>query len=193
MRAVDAAGNRGPATTPASRSRAVSPLPCPGPGSNHRLPDPTATRHRRCPESPGSRSPSSTSSTRSTRTTGALIPPEPDGLSGRQPSLERGRPPDHAPRGRNEFVAFQVLLRGEHAAWSGSAHAGHLTGREAQAIKVELGRYHPVTTKIGPLPDPIVPLTFPGRRPVRVTRTQSLHVEVYVPHDLPAGDSSRES
>ena len=53
-------------------------------------------------------------------------------------------------------------------------------------IKVEFGRYHPIATKIGPLPDPIVPLSFPVEAKPG-SKSQSLHVEVYVPHTVPAG------
>ncbi len=51
-----------------------------------------------------------------------------------------------------------------------------------------MGRYDHVASKNGPLPDPIVPLslTIPGH-PEGI-KNQSLHVEIYVPHDLAAGE-----
>src|SRR5262249_47439006 len=51
--------------------------------------------------------------------------------------------------------------------------------------RVEFGRYRPVASRNGPLPDPIVPLESPSGAPA-VAKNGGLHVEVYVPHDLPA-------
>ena len=53
--------------------------------------------------------------------------------------------------------------------------------------RVEFGRYRAVASRSGPLPDPIVPLDFPAGAPTDA-KNGSLHVEVYVPHDLPAGE-----
>jgi hypothetical protein len=80
---------------------------------------------------------------------------------------------------RNEFVAFQVVLRGDESA---ALIAPELAFEdpEARRFEVELGRYHPVTTPVGPLGDPIVPLDFPAS-PIVAQRYRSLHVELYVP------------
>ena len=80
--------------------------------------------------------------------------------------------------------------------WSSSGQAG-------ATIQVTCGRYHLVPTPAGPLPDPIVPLgaTAPllprdaGGRSRAIESadstagalSQNLHVELYVPHDVPAG------
>ena len=55
-------------------------------------------------------------------------------------------------------------------------------------LRVEFGRYRPGPARSGPLPDPIVPLDVAGRRPSPGRTSQSLHAEVYVPHDAAAGD-----
>ncbi len=90
---------------------------------------------------------------------------------------------------RNEFVAFQICLQGSTAA----VRAGitpELTfdapAGPSRSPRVEFGRYHPVPSKGGPLPDPIVPLDFPVASSGK--KATSLHAEVYVPHDLPAGE-----
>jgi hypothetical protein len=87
---------------------------------------------------------------------------------------------------RNEFVAFQILLRGEIPVGSIKPELT-FDGRSGKAIRVELGRYHLVPSKQGSLPDPIVPLDFPGAKAEGI-KNQSLHVEIYVPHDLEPGD-----
>src|SRR5262249_52569436 len=56
-----------------------------------------------------------------------------------------------------------------------------------KSIQVELGRYQPVASKVGPLPDPIVPLDFANAGDASI-KNQSLHVEIYVPHDLGPGE-----
>ena len=86
---------------------------------------------------------------------------------------------------RNEFVAFQMLLRGTFLRRLVAARAG-LRWAGGKAIQVVTGRYHLVATKAGPLPDPIVPLSFPVEAVPRV-KGQSLHVELFIPHSQPAG------
>jgi hypothetical protein len=99
---------------------------------------------------------------------------------------------------RNEFVAFQVLVRGRKLAddvelrpeMTFDARPG------AGKIQVSFGRYHLVPTPGGPLPDPIVPLgvvapSLPrgaGAGRTAHPLSKSLHVELYVPHDVPAGE-----
>lgn len=83
---------------------------------------------------------------------------------------------------RNEFVAFQVLTRG------GSAVVRpRLTfaGPVSDQVRVSYGRYQMVPTSNGPMPDPIVPLEDGAAAPPR--DSQSLHIELYVPHDARAG------
>ena len=60
-------------------------------------------------------------------------------------------------------------------------------GPTAKTIQVSLGRYHPVPARGGLMPDPIVPLSFAMEITPR-TKYQSLHVEIYLPHELPPGE-----
>jgi hypothetical protein len=117
---------------------------------------------------------------------GELIPDQPDGyLTGnhlwnaalRRISLQGSR---------NEFIAFQVLFRGD-----GSIRTiqPELTfdGADGERLTVEFGRYHPINSQRGPLPDPIVPLGYPEPASATEVKNQSLHGEIYIPHNLPAG------
>ncbi len=105
---------------------------------------------------------------------------------------------------RNEFVACQVLIQGRELGRDEDLRPELVFSSGPGArITVTCGRYHLVPTPAGLLPDPIVPLgvTAPPRArdgggrsreiesadsAVRAL-SQSLHVELYVPHDIPAG------
>src|SRR5262249_10813370 len=120
---------------------------------------------------------------------GELIPPEPEGYltANHLWNAREGRITLHA--AKNEFVGFQVLLRGSvpTAIPSGGVQlALAFDGATGRSLQVELGRYQTVNTRLGPMPDPIVPLTFPTSGPSGA-KTQSFHVEIYVPHIVPAG------
>ncbi len=87
---------------------------------------------------------------------------------------------------KNEFVAFQILVRGDV---QGLRPSLTWQGGDDRAPQIAFGRYHPVSTAQGPLPDPIVPLdaaeivaSTPGERSL------SLHCELYVPHDARDGE-----
>jgi hypothetical protein len=86
---------------------------------------------------------------------------------------------------RNEFVAFQVVMRGS----TGDVEPSLSLEPGAGEVAVRFGRYRNVATSRGPLPDPIVPLAereelLPGER------SRSLHCEIYVPHSAAAGTHS---
>ncbi len=85
---------------------------------------------------------------------------------------------------RNEFVAFQVLIRGD-----ARGVKPRLTFERAQGSKLQaaFGRYVHVPTGKGPLPDPIVPLTSAADEKIEGQKSSSLHCELYIPHDAPAG------
>ncbi len=90
---------------------------------------------------------------------------------------------------RNEFVEFQVALAGE---LRGVRPSLTFQGSDS-AIAATWGRYRCVPSKLGPLPDPIVPLAGPFDVPDPQEKTAgqrlaSLHCEVYVPHEAKAGD-----
>lgn len=87
---------------------------------------------------------------------------------------------------RNEFVAFQIIVSSR----VGVTPSLRFEGPAASRVKTEFGRYALVMSKQGPLPDPIVPLG--GTDDTGVTdataTVQSLHAEIYVPHDTPPGE-----
>ncbi len=84
---------------------------------------------------------------------------------------------------RNEFVAFQILVRGA----TKDVQPSLSFAEDAGGLKVQFGRYRHVATRRGPLPDPIVPLAPGDVEALPGQRSQSLHGEVYVPHDAKAG------
>jgi hypothetical protein len=120
--------------------------------------------------------------------TGTLIPDEPPGYLAANHLWDAAGPRIALQAARNEFVAFQVLLRAPTSVPATTVQPKLVfDGPAAKAIQVEMGRYHPVATQLGPLPDPIVPLTAPVDAISRA-KNQSLHVELYVPHGLAAGE-----
>ncbi len=121
--------------------------------------------------------------------TGELIPNEPESYLAVNHLWNAAPPLVTLQAARNEFVAFQVLVRGD---LSGATIQAELTfdGAVAKGINVEFGRYQFVTSRRGPLPDPIVPLGYPRPSQAPGVKNQSLHVELYIPHDLPAGKHS---
>jgi hypothetical protein len=118
--------------------------------------------------------------------TGALIPPQAKGYLGVNHIWDAGTTRISLHAARNEFVAFQVLCRGQGPVGMVSPQLV-FSGAAAGAVKVEFGRYHCIPARDGPLPDPIVPLNFPPSPTGTRLASQSLHVEIYIPHNLPAG------
>ncbi len=117
---------------------------------------------------------------------GDLIPSQPADYTLANPLWDAASRTITLHAARNEFVALQVVIRGDESAasvWPELAFDGPNAGK----FPVTLGRYHPVSTPVGPLPDPIVPLDFPVR-PIAGARHRSLHVELYVPHTMPPGE-----
>lgn len=187
IRAVDAAGNVGPAATIDVRVSGHRPAPLPA------------------PKVAGSRAGSSTTAAlprlgpvevavvdeldKVHPDTGVFIPAQPEGYLAANHlwSAADHRIALHA--ARNEFVAFQVLLRGGTAE-DRDRIVPELTfdapSGPGRSPSVEFGRYYPVPSRSGPLPDPIVPLDFPVASSGK--RATGLHAEVHVPHNLPAGE-----
>jgi Domain of unknown function (DUF4091) len=182
VRAVDSAGNRGPEATAGIRlsNRAPAQLP---------------QIKQAVSRAPGVAAPPRVAGAdvsildeldKVNPQTGELIPAQPAGYltlnhlwnaTDRQIKLQAAR---------NEFVAFQILLRGDSPAVTITPELV-FDGAAGKTIQVAFGRYHPVPARPGPMPDPIVPLSFAGENVSR-TKYQSLHVEVYVPHGLAPGE-----
>ena len=123
---------------------------------------------------------------------GAMVPPlEPAAANQYKASNHLWNASDRTIRLKaagNEFLAFQLLFGGPVRDVRVALKMPSLSG-----VKARIGRYWHINSARGPLPDPIVPLTggFSVPSPdeaLEGQRTGSLHVELYVPHEAPAGE-----
>jgi hypothetical protein len=187
VRAVDGAGNAGTAATASIKVSNTVPSPLPqGPAA---VPSGRLERRGSLPRLGTAEVAILDELDKVNPVTGELIPPEPEGYLAANHLWDAAQRRITLHAARNEFVAFQVLIGTSNPAVGGAIRPELVfDGRAGQALKVEFGRYHPVRSRSGPLPDPIVPLTFPTPADPARVKNQSLHVEVYVPHDLPAGE-----
>jgi hypothetical protein len=85
---------------------------------------------------------------------------------------------------RNEFIAFQVVLKG-------AVQELTPTLKLPDVVKCELLEFRYVNSKSGPMPDPLVPLKGPITIPSPTHNIQgqtcaALLADIYVPHDAPA-------
>ncbi|WP_406695838.1 hypothetical protein V5E97_33060 [Singulisphaera sp. Ch08] len=119
--------------------------------------------------------------------TGAMIPPQPDEYLAANHLWDAATKRVRLHAARNEFVGFQVLVRGGAG---GVRPTLEFAGAGASGVQVTTGSYHPVTSKKGPLPDPIVPLDGAGAddSPLPGRTSTSFHCELYVPHGAGAGE-----
>jgi len=182
VRAVDGAGNLGPSANAGITvsNRVPAPLPQPKPGPER--PRGVAT----LPRVAGAEVAILDELDKIHPVTGEMIPSEPEGYLAANHLWDAAGRTITLQAARNEFVAFQVLLRGNIPVGSIKSELV-FDGPAGKTVKIELGRYQPIASKLGPLPDPIVSLNFSaGAAPG--TKNQSLHVEVYVPHGLAAGE-----
>jgi hypothetical protein len=121
---------------------------------------------------------------------GEMIPKQADGYLAANHlwSAQEKRIRLHA--GRNEFIAFQVLLRGP---LDGMRPKLSFEGADGEKFRTAWGIYHPIDSAKGPLPDPIVPLSEALSVPTKGAnlagqKYASLHAEIYVPHNVGAGE-----
>ncbi|HUT88481.1 MAG TPA: DNRLRE domain-containing protein, partial [Thermoguttaceae bacterium] len=89
---------------------------------------------------------------------------------------------------RNEFVAFQILLDGPVR----GVRPSLMFDGESKGIRARFGRFRYVASDLGPLADPVVPLSGPVDVPspdedIPGLARGSLLCEVYVPHYATAG------
>jgi hypothetical protein len=88
----------------------------------------------------------------------------------------------HAAKG--EFVGFQVLVKGG----AGRVAIEPLTfdGVRGAQPRASFGRYQDVETKLGRLPDPVVPMKAMSEYALEDDGATSFHVEIHVPANIPA-------
>ncbi len=182
VRAVDAAGNRGSETAARVRLSDRVPASLPKPKQAPERPLTAAV----LPRVAGAEVAIIDELDKVNPMTGELIPAQPDGYLATNHLWDASDRKIKLQAARNEFVAFQILLRGDIPAGSIKPELV-FDGPSGKTIGVELGRYHSVPSKQGPLPDPIVPLSFATDR-TPGSKNQSLHVEIYVPHGLAPGE-----
>lgn len=175
VRAVDGSGNLGP--TAEARIRVSDRMPKPLPGEN-----PVPARGKAPLPKLGNIEVAVIDELDKVQPiNGTLIPEQPDGYLNANHLWDASTKHIQLHAARNEYVAFQVLLRGP------AADLRPTLMFPDDKIVTEIGRYHPIPTSKGPLPDPIVPLDGPAES-IPGQKSLSLHVELYVPHDTRAGD-----
>ncbi|HEY7311964.1 MAG TPA: GDSL-type esterase/lipase family protein [Gemmataceae bacterium] len=184
IRAVDGAGNVGPALT--GKVRVSSKIAAPLPG---RSPQPFAEQAP-LPRLGEAQVAILDELDKVHPVTGEMIPQQADGYRAANYlwSAKDKRIRLHA--GRNEFIAFQVLLSGRI---KGVHPKLTFQGEDGAKVQVAWGNYHHVLSKKGPLPDPIVLLPGTVSVPsedenIEGQKSASLHAEIYVPHDAKAGE-----
>ena len=111
--------------------------------------EPASLARPYCREWPVPTSRSSTSWTRSIPSTGELIPAQPDGYLTANHLWDAADRQIKLQAARNEFVAFQILLRGDIPAGSIKPELV-FDGPAGKTIQVAMGRYHPVAARRGP-------------------------------------------
>jgi hypothetical protein len=188
VRAVDAAGNTGPAATAIVyiAGATAKPLPELAPAAV-----PRAAASTGLPRLGGREVAVIDELDKVDPIRGRFLPPQSDGYSRANHLWNAAERRISLHAARNEFVAFQIWIHGSSTGTTPDTAPELIWKTKAAAIQVSQGRYHLVPTPTGPLPDPIVPLgaALPQEIPNSVTgaQSQSLHVELYVPHDIPAG------
>jgi hypothetical protein len=195
VRAVDAAGNLGPAATIETRvsDRVAAELPGEPPDTN-----PQRKQGRPIlPKIAGAEIAIIDALDKVHPVTGEMTPPQPDGYLTANHLWSAQNRTIHLYAARNEHVDFQVLLRGKvrgvtaKLAFDESPPAPRAA--RGTALVATLGRFRYVAGQRGPLPDPIVPLSDPLEIPTtdeKIARqaNAALLAEIYVPHDAAPGD-----
>lgn len=115
--------------------------------------------------------------------TGSMIPPQAEGYLSGNHLWNAAKKEIRLQSARNEFVSFQVLLRG-----SGKGISAKLQFPDkAVAPVVTTYQFANVSSKIGPVPDPLLPFSGIFNVPAG-DKSGSLLCEIYLPHDMPAGE-----
>ena len=170
VQAVDGAGNRGPAATAGITvsSRVPAPLPQPEAPMPRARPNLAAAA---LPQVAGLEVAILDELDKIHPATGELIPPEPEGYLAANHLWNAADRRITLHAARNEFIAVPGLAPRPEPPRARSSRSWSSTGpTEPGDRRSRFGRYHPVATKIGPVPDPIVPLTF---RPMRLPASRA--------------------
>ena len=183
VRAVDGAGNVGPAAEATVKLSDRKPAALPG-----KAPTPFANTAVALPKIGDAVVAVIDELDKVQPVTGEMIPKEPAGYVTANHLWNTMTKEVRLHAARNEFVGFQVLL---HGAAKGVRPMLSFDGDDK--VSVTFGRYCAIPdTKKGPLPDPIVPLgdglDVPSADDPAGAKYAALYVEVYVPHDTAAGD-----
>jgi hypothetical protein len=182
IRAADGAGNIGPVTAVHIQLSARVPTPLP-----HRAQaSPGRARAVALPRVAGAEVAILDELDKVNPVSGELIPAQPEGYLASNHLWDAGDRKIKLQAARNEFVAFQIVVRGDLAVGS-IKPALVFEAPAVRTVRAEFGYYQTVSSKDGPMPDPIVPfgdaaLAIPS------IKSHSLHVEMYVPHGVAAGD-----
>jgi hypothetical protein len=192
VQAVDGAGNVGPAATATVRFLGKGALPLPG--RPPQLPSPAAGAS--LPRLGKSEVAVIDELDKFHPASGEFIPRQPREYLQANHLWHAAKRTISLHAARNEFVAFQVLIQGGQLGRDIDLRPELVLGAPSGGrVQVSFGRYHLVPTPLGLLPDPIVPLgvaapRLPGNSgPELLQRalSQQFHVELYVPHNSPAG------
>ncbi|HVX15486.1 MAG TPA: GDSL-type esterase/lipase family protein [Pirellulales bacterium] len=117
---------------------------------------------------------------------GGLVPEQPDGYLAANHLWNAKSREIHLHGAKNEFVAFQLLLRG---AVPGLTLSSTFPGHEGD-LDVQWSHLHPIRAGRGEYPDPAIPLTAADLEESGLLGKAggALLCEIYIPHKLEAGD-----
>ncbi len=180
IKAVDGAGNVGPLAT-----AAVQLSPAPVPVDLGGAPAPRFTEAAPLPRIGGAEVFVIDPLDKVHPVSGAMIPPQPAGYLAANHLWSAKDKLVRLYAARNEFVAFQVGLKGEVA-------NATPTLKLPDGVKGELLEFRCVSSKLGPLPDPLVPLKGAVSVPSVTQKIEgqtvaALLADLYVPHDAQPG------
>ncbi len=185
IRAVDGAGNVGPAATMAVPTSAQVEAPLPG-----RSPEPFSG-NAPLPKLGSAEFAVIDALDKMEPVSGRMIPSQPDGYLHANHLWDAGTKQVRLHAGKNEFVSFQLVVRG---AVHGLLPTLAFEGEGAARPQPTFYRFRYVPSRAGAMPDPLVPLGDGLNVPSSDDRIEGqqtvgvLFCEIYVPHEASAGE-----